>query len=222
MTRLIFIIKQLKQKTIFQLFTIYTRYLLGCAFVIAAIGMGKIYGAHFPASGENNNFPGNAITQVFAVFSNSSVYWEFIGCSQIIAGALLMTQKFARLGSVVFLPIIANIFIITVAYGFSGTPIITGLMLLANIYLLVWEAPTLQYLVINPTPTTLPMHDYVKPKNSNLWIVTGLLLLITIVIGMRLIKIHTSIIMLICLGEGIIAFIFNLFMQSDKKSISFN
>ncbi|MNS59453.1 hypothetical protein D3C72_924120 [compost metagenome] len=95
-------------------------------------------------------------------------------------------------------------------------------MLLANIYLLVWEAPTLQYLVINPTPTTLPMHDYVKPKNSNLWIVTGLLLLITIVIGMRLIKIHTSIIMLICLGEGIIAFIFNLFMQSDKKSISFN
>ncbi|HET6668759.1 MAG TPA: hypothetical protein VFH15_00875 [Pyrinomonadaceae bacterium] len=38
-----------------------------------------------------------------------------------------------------YFPLILNIFVITVSMHFTGTPVITGLMLLANIYLLCWD-----------------------------------------------------------------------------------
>jgi hypothetical protein len=49
-----------------------------------------------------------------------------------------------------FLGIILNIFVITVAYSFEGTPRLTGLMLLAAIYLIVWDLDSFQYLLRPP------------------------------------------------------------------------
>lgn len=62
-----------------------------------------------------------------------------------------MTQRYAKLGALMFLPIIANIFVITVSYNFTGTYYITGLMLLANILLVLWDWDELKIL-INLTP----------------------------------------------------------------------
>jgi hypothetical protein len=53
----------------------------------------------------------------------------------------------ATLGALMFFPLIVNIFVITVSLHFQGTPIITGLMLLANIYLLCWDYDKLKHLV---------------------------------------------------------------------------
>ena len=61
--------------------------------------------------------------------------------AQWVAGGLLLIPRTATLGAVLYLPIIVNIFAITVAIGssFAGTRVVTGAMLAANIYLLCWD-----------------------------------------------------------------------------------
>ncbi len=140
-----------------QLFTIYTRYLIGGAFVIAAFNMGKFSGPWSPGFSpefleltqrkgiEIEPFDNlDAFGQFWRAMGTSGMYWKFIGAGQVVGGALLMTQRLARLGAVIFFAIILNIFVITVTYQFVGTPYITGLMLLAVTYLLVWDLDALQ------------------------------------------------------------------------------
>jgi hypothetical protein len=40
---------------------------------------------------------------------------------------------------VLFLPVLVNIFVITVALRFTGTPAVVGLMVLADVFLLCWD-----------------------------------------------------------------------------------
>ncbi|RZK26631.1 MAG: hypothetical protein EOO63_14460 [Hymenobacter sp.] len=102
----------------------------------------------------------------------SGLYWQFIGVGQLLAGLLLMTQRYARLGALLFLPIIANIFVITLSFDFGYTPVITGLMLLANLLLLWWEWPVLRVL-LNQAPDALPASQL---GPSSTWELTGLAL----------------------------------------------
>jgi hypothetical protein len=133
-------ISMLRNVAAIQIFTVYLRYLIGGAFVIAAFGMGKVQGkVDLLQAGAQSIETLQPIQQFFRVMMESGLYWQFIGWSQIAAGALLMTQRFARIGALIFFGLILNIFIITVSYDFVGTPVITGLMLLATIYLLLWD-----------------------------------------------------------------------------------
>ena len=50
-----------------------------------------------------------------------------------MANLLLLTQRYALLGALAYVSIMANIFVITLSYDFGGTPIITGLLLLAGL-----------------------------------------------------------------------------------------
>lgn len=54
-----------------------------------------------------------------------------------------------ELGALIYFVLILNIFVITVSYGFTGTPVVTGLMLLAVVYLLIWDLPAYMPLVRN-------------------------------------------------------------------------
>ena len=58
-----------------------------------------------------------------------------------------MIPRTATLGAVVYFPIILNIFVVTVSLHFRGTWMITGLMLLACIYLLCWDYDKLKVLL---------------------------------------------------------------------------
>ena len=147
---------RIKQYELLQLFTIYLRYLIGSAFVFAAFGMGKII-PFFDKSVIGQGDPNSPITHAFSSFIHSELYWSFIGWSQLIAGILLVTQRFARFGIMIYLPIIANIFMLTYSYHFQGTDIVTGLMLLAALYLALWEGDKLQYLFIEPTTDNLTL-----------------------------------------------------------------
>jgi hypothetical protein len=172
------LIEKLRQNNLLQIFTIYLRYLIGGAFVIAAIGMGKLSGKSFidPAPIETLM----PIQQFFRVMAESGLYWKFIGWFQVVAGALLMTQRFAKLGALLFFGMIVNIFLITVSYHFQGTPVITGLMTLAAIYLLAWDFNSFRYLLIKPSVATA--HDE-KPLNIHdrpYWAVVGLVIFTTI------------------------------------------
>lgn len=137
-------IQALREWAWLRLAIVYTRYLLGGAFVFASIV--KIKGLRFTRlSGAADAI--HSPMHFFETMYQSGLYWQFIGVVQCVAGLLLLTQRFATLGAVLFLPIMTSIFVITISYDFAGTPIITGLMLLANVGLLAWDWPTLRVLV---------------------------------------------------------------------------
>lgn len=139
----------MKSKVWMQIFIIYLRYLIGFAFIFASLI--KIQGLRFTTESGAEN-PINSAWHFFETLYESGLYWRFLGFAQLITGTLLVTQRFAKLGAVLFLPVIANIFVITISYDFRGTPIITGLMLISTLLLLYWDWDSLKVL-INKTPT---------------------------------------------------------------------
>ncbi|WP_194778475.1 hypothetical protein [Pararhodonellum marinum] len=161
--------QQLKQKIWAQIFVIYTRFVLGGGFVFASVI--KIKGRRFTTlSAENEPF--GTPFHFFETMYQTGLYWQFLGWGQLLAGFLLMTQFFARLGAVVNFPIVLNVFVITLSMDFAYTPVITGMMLLANLGLLVWHWDSLRVLV------NLPAFPEEKNRleDEPVWVYLGFLL----------------------------------------------
>ena len=76
----------------------------------------------------------------FEAMFQTGAYWYFIGIMQMVAAVCLIIPATATLGALLFLPIIVSIVFVTWGIGFEGTTWITAGMLLANIYLLAWDA----------------------------------------------------------------------------------
>ncbi|GAA4030010.1 hypothetical protein GCM10022409_12830 [Hymenobacter glaciei] len=153
-----------------QLFIIYTRYLVGGAFVFASLI--KIKGHRFTQM--DGSVAGHNVGYFFEMMYQSGLYWQFIGWAQLVAGLLLLTQRYALLGALAYISIITNIFVITISYDFAGTSVITGLMLLAGLLLLVWDWNRLRVVANLPVvpETTSPLYE------SRLWEVVGAVLFV--------------------------------------------
>ncbi len=121
------------------------RILLGLVFFTA--GMGKIWPGHA--------FPG-LIGPVWLIERLEAfqlgLYAGFIAWSQIIIGILLLTQRFARLGTVMLVPMLANIFMVTVSQQWGGTPYVLAVFLLMNLYLLLMDFEGLKWLLSDRVP----------------------------------------------------------------------
>ena len=158
----------LKHSLLLQLSIIYTRYLVGGAFVFASLI--KIKGHRFTQM--ESTVAGHNPGYFFEMMYQSGLYWQFIGVAQCVAGLLLLTQRYALLGALAYVSIMANIFVITISYDFAGTPVITGLMLLAGLLLLAWDWNRLR-VIINQSAVpeaTSPLFE------SRLWEVVGAVL----------------------------------------------
>ena len=162
------------------LFVIYTRYLIGAAFVFASVI--KIKGLRF-ISFDGTSAPIHSLNHYFETMYQSGIYWQFIGWGQLVAGALLMTQRYAKLGALLYFPIITNIFVITISYDFANTPVVTGLMLLANTLLIFWDWNELKILINLPY---VPQNAS-SIENFKIWELTGLALF-AFTLGYRLIN----------------------------------
>lgn len=179
-------VSTLKQLVIFQLFTIFLRYVLGGAFVYASIF--KILGIRFtPKSGASA--PINTLPHFMEAMYQSGYYWYFIGWGQLIIGFLLLSQLFSTVGAVAFFPLMLNIVVITTSFDSVSVLIITSLMLLANIYLLLWNWNRLKFIVL-PQPQQYADNTAELSKRT-VWIYVGLLLFLIIVlhrvwVGVRL------------------------------------
>jgi hypothetical protein len=160
---------RLKSFFLAQIFIIYTRYLIGGAFVFSSII--KIKGKRFTTNSQEDAPLGSAM-HFFETLFQTGFYWQFIGWAQVLSGFLLMTQRYAKLGAVVNFPILLNVFVITISMDFGGTPLITGLMLAANLMLLIWHWGELKSLI--NLPYTPEPKD--QEENKPLWAITGLLL----------------------------------------------
>jgi len=164
-------LKTISRNRFAQVFIVYVRYLIGFAFVVPSLI--KIKGERFTAkSGESEPF-GSAF-HFFETMFQSGFYWQFIGLGQLIAGALLMTQRYAKLGALIYLPIIVNITVIVWSIEFGiGTPVITTLILLANLLLIVWDYQTYKVLINLPLEKT----SYRIIENDPFWVKLGIVFL---------------------------------------------
>ncbi len=113
-------------------FTLFTRILLAAGFV--PTGMVKLLGQRFTTLPDTT-----PIGAFFESMYQTGLFWNFIGAVQVVAGVLLLTPRHAHLGALLFLPVIASINVINVALGFGLTTVITALMLLAALYLCIWD-----------------------------------------------------------------------------------
>lgn len=71
--------------------------------------------------------------------SYTGYYYTSIGVMQVVAAILLLIPRTAVLGAIIYLPIIVNICILTFALRFDGSLFTAPLMVLACLYVLVWD-----------------------------------------------------------------------------------
>ena len=123
------------------LFSIFCRLALAFAFIVA--GMVKILGERF-ASGLSDIHPMGAYLEAL---HHTRYYYTFIGISQVIAAVLLLIPRTVTLGALLYFPIIVNIWLLSYAVRFEGSIVTSPLMLLANMYLLVWNYDRLRFIL---------------------------------------------------------------------------
>ena len=123
---------RVKKNRLLKIFTVFTRILLALAFLPS--GLTKVLGNRFTVLGIDD-----PVGFFFEALYRTGFYWRFLGICQLTVALLLVIPRTATLGALAYFPLILNIFVITVSMGFTGTPVITGLMLLASIYLLCWD-----------------------------------------------------------------------------------
>lgn len=150
---------------------LFTRILLAAGFI--PTGMVKLLGRRFTTMG-----PDSPIGAFFEAMYQTGLFWRFIGLSQVVAGILLLVPRLAHLGAAMFLPIMLNIFIITVGLGFGGTPAVTGLMLLAVVYLCFWD-----YHRFRPMLTLSSLDERVPAQRLDRWERLGFVVFAASLIG---------------------------------------
>lgn len=138
----------MQSKPFFYRFTLFTRLLLSAGFL--PTGMVKLMGERFTLIS-----PETSIGYFFEALYQTGFYWRFIGGTQVLAALLLLFPITAHLGAAIFFPVMINIFVVTVSLSFTGTPVVTGLMVLAVTYLLFWDYPRFRSLIFR-SPSSLP------------------------------------------------------------------
>lgn len=106
--------------------------MLGLGFVLS--GLRKLPGIKFTTLPIEN-----PVGLFFEGMYASGFYWNFIGYYQIIVGLLLIGPWWKRLTPILIAPVTVSIFLVSVSLHMRGTPVITAMMLLGNIYLLLWH-----------------------------------------------------------------------------------
>jgi len=139
----------MRGKAFFYRFTWFTRWLLVAGFF--PTGLVKAQGHRFTLLG-----PESPIGAFFEAMYQTGLFWRFIGLTQMVAAVFLVIPRLSHFGAGIFFPIILNIFVITVGLQFTGTPLITGPMLLAGLYLVFWDYHRFRGLLFEDTVDLRP------------------------------------------------------------------
>ena len=132
--------RRVRARAVLYRLTLGTRVLLAVGFI--PTGAVKLLGRRFTTMS-----PASDIGNFFETLYRSGPYWRFLGLAQVVAGLLVLSRATATLGALAFFAIMLNVFFITLSYDFRGTPVVTGLMLLATLYLLLWDYDRLRGLL---------------------------------------------------------------------------
>src|SRR5882672_5190969 len=133
----------------FQRFAVFCRIALAASFL--PTGIVKIMGERFAAGLPSNNPLGHYFDALYL----TGYYYTFIGIAQIIIAILLLIPRTSLLGALMYFPIIINICVLTYATRFDGTRGVT-IMVLASLFLLIWDYDRLKHILIFKPPKTDP------------------------------------------------------------------
>lgn len=125
-------------RNLFKFVVVGTRVLLGLIFFTSS--MGKLTNAQFIVL---SIFPGS-LEVVLAPYG-LGLWGRFVAWSQLIISLLLLSQRFATLGAIMLVPMLANILVITVSLEFKGTPYLVAFLLLLNLFLLIADYRKLKF-----------------------------------------------------------------------------
>jgi uncharacterized membrane protein YphA (DoxX/SURF4 family) len=128
-----------KRNKWFRYFAVFCRIVLALGFIPS--GIVKVMGERF--TGLPPNHP---LGQYFDALHQTGYYYTFIGVGQLVVAALLLIPRTALLGAILYFPIILNICVLAYSTRFEGTRI-TTFMLLANLFLLVWDYDRLKHVL---------------------------------------------------------------------------
>lgn len=117
-----------------------TAIFLGLLFFTA--GMGKLYANH-----QFFGLMGPVWLEEKLVQFDLGMYARFIAYCQVLIGYLLITTRFRTIGSIIVLPMILNILMITISQNWTGTPYVVSVFLIQNIYLLWYKRNELIHLI---------------------------------------------------------------------------
>lgn len=105
---------------------------MGITFILS--GIRKMPGVKFTALSIDN-----PVGFYFEAMHETGFYWNFIGYFQIAIGILIFFNRFVIVSSLFMMPVTINIFLVSISLNMKGTPIITSMMLLGNLFLLLWH-----------------------------------------------------------------------------------
>ena len=105
---------------------------MGLTFI--ASGLRKLPGVRFTTLPVEN-----PVGYYFDAMYETGFYWNFIGYVQIAIGLMIFFRRFFLISPILMMPITLNIFLITISLHMTGTPLITGAMLLANTFLFAYH-----------------------------------------------------------------------------------
>ncbi|MEP7259449.1 MAG: hypothetical protein ABI687_13700 [Flavitalea sp.] len=130
----------------FKQFAVFCRIALAAGFIPS--GYIKIMGERFTGLSSNN-----PLGHYFDALQLTGYYYSFIGIAQIITAILLLIPRTSLLGALMYFPIIVNICALTYATRFAGTRIVK-IMVLANLFLLIWDYNRLKHILPFQQPKT--------------------------------------------------------------------
>ena len=77
----------------------------------------------------------------------------FLAFSQVMIGALILSQRWSLLGLIMLVPMNASILAATISMQWQGTPYVNGFLLIINLLVLLYEWKTLRFFLLPETTT---------------------------------------------------------------------
>jgi uncharacterized membrane protein YphA (DoxX/SURF4 family) len=104
--------------------------------------------------GHNEYAMGGRIGELFRFMETTGLWWDLVGWSQVVAGVLLITQRFASFAALVLFGITLNIAAVNLAFWpeFGTTMGLTAYALAALVLLLLHDLDRWQYVFWKQPP----------------------------------------------------------------------
>jgi uncharacterized membrane protein YphA (DoxX/SURF4 family) len=182
---------------------ILTRLFLG--FILFGAGMSKLYFEHaFPG------IIGPVWLEERLAEHGLAFFARFVALSQILAGLLLLTQRFATLGAIISFPLILNILMVTISLKWQGTPYINAIFLLMNSYLLLVDYHKLKFIISDADKSSYSFKPVRKEPSKDLVFLLAIAL-IFISIKVSFLSLYTA------WGLVIVSLVTIAYLQLKKK-----
>lgn len=140
------------------------------AFAFVPAGLKKVLGQPFTDPAKTGAFH-----EFLHTFHATGGFYSFVGAIQLCAALLLLSQRFATLGAVLFAPILTTILVFCWSTGVYPTATVVTLMWLTLGGLLLWDVDKWRALLGAQGAPRVTREAQVPPLDLRLWAGSGLL-----------------------------------------------